>query len=114
MGSLSASTAGAPSSSTQTTLLNGVLVTGAGSAVYCPFAQRSFYGSVAGTGAVTATILVQGSLDNSNWLTLATITLSGTTSATDGCALEGPWPYMRGNVSAITGTSAAATLIMGT
>lgn len=102
------------SSGSQTTLLNAVLVTGAGTAVQTFNAQRAFYGSVAGTGSVTATILVQGSLDNSNWLTIATITLSGTTSASDGCVLEGPWAYVRGNVSAMTGTSAAATLIMGT
>ncbi len=77
------------------------------------YALRTFQAVVAGTGAVTATVEVQVSLDNSNWLTLATITLSGTTSASDGYVSEAPWPYVRGKVTAISGTSAAVTLYMG-
>lgn len=97
-----------------TTLLNAVTSTGAGASVQPSLPQRTFEAVVAGTGAVTATVLIQVSNDDTNWLTQSTITLSGTTSAADGVALEAPWAYVRGNVSAITGTSAAVTLKMVT
>lgn len=99
-------------SNTQT-LLNGVLVTGAGAALQTSARQRTFQGKVVGTGAVTATIKVEVSLDGVNFIVIGTITLSGTTEAFDGFATEAPWEYVRGNVTAITGTSAAATLLMG-
>lgn len=97
-----------------TTLLDAVTATGAGSSVQPVLPQRTFSCVVAGTGAVTATVLVQVTNDATNgpWMTAATFTLSGTTSASDGVALEAPWAYVRGNVSAITGTGAAVTLKM--
>lgn len=65
-------------------------------------------------GAGAATILIQGSLDGTNWITLATITLTlATTSSADGFASTAPWPYIRANVSAISGTGAAVTVDAG-
>lgn len=101
-------------------LLDAVLVTGAGSAksLSHPTAQglggskMAFQATVVGTGAVTATVKVQVSLNGTHWLDLATITLSGTTSASDGVVAEGPWSQIRGNVTAVSGTSAAVTLLM--
>jgi len=102
-------------------LLDAKLTTGAGStfALTPPVHMGNKRGNqfvcqaiVAGTGAVSATVLVQVSCDDTNWLDLLTITLSGTTSAADGDSAEAPWPYIRGNVSAISGTGAAVTLYL--
>jgi hypothetical protein len=88
--------------------------------------QALLYGSA---GAATATVLLYGSNDPLVWgdspdlvhagkQTLATFTLSGTGGAT--CADNGVWlvsaPYMRfwAEVTAITGTGAAVTLIAST
>lgn len=67
---------------------------------------------VAGTGAVSATLVIEGTNDvdgDTGWLTLATITLSGTTEAMDAvtgsCAME----QIRHRCSAISGTSATLT-----
>lgn len=73
---------------------------------------RTFQATVSGTGAVTSTVLIQVSNDGTNYITAGTITLSGTTSATDGFVLDAPWAYVRANVTAISGTSAAVTVTM--
>jgi hypothetical protein len=44
-------------------------------------------------------------------MTMGTITLSGTTSATDGFVSDEPWAYHRANVTAISGTSATVNVI---
>lgn len=96
----------------QAILLDGVTITGAGTAFGCGASKRVFSGRVAGTGAVTATIRVEVSNDGTTYLPQKDIVLSGTTSAADGFAAEANWPYVRGNVIAISGTGAAATLKM--
>lgn len=76
--------------------------------------------TVAGTGAVTATVAVEVSNGpDSAPVALATvagtITLSGTNSASDGFTTQNaPWRFWRMNVTAITGTGAKVTGIMGT
>lgn len=72
--------------------------TGAGTGVYFGGAKGALVQAVAAT-ASSSTILIQGSLDNSVWHTLATISDVG--AAPDGAAYIGnAWPYMRANVSA--------------
>lgn len=96
------------------TLLSAVTTTGAGGAGGPSISGRkTFQAKVVGTGAVTATVKVQVSNDNSQWIDLGTITLSGTTSASDGFVSDAPWAYFRGNVTAISGTGAAVTLVAG-
>ena len=73
---------------------------------------RTFQATVVGTGAVTATVTVSVSNDNTNWLTLGVITLSGTTSATDGFASNAPWAYVRAATGTPTGTGATVTAKM--
>jgi len=96
------------------TLLAEVTATGAGNSVRSIRGASTFQasGSVASaTGA--ATIAVQVSDDNINWLTLGTITLAlTTTSSSDGFASDAPWAFVRGNVTAISGTGAAISLIV--
>lgn len=60
----------------------------------------------AGTGAITATVVTYVSNDATNWITLATTSLSGTTSTSDGFSFTGKWQYIRSGVTAISGTSA--------
>lgn len=98
----------------QLCILNAVTAIGAGDG-YTGLSRtgRTYQASMTGSGAVSATVLVQVSNDNVNWMTLGTITLSGTGSATDGFAADNSWLYTRGNVTAISGTSAAVTLCMG-
>lgn len=89
-----------------------------------PTFKESPYGAfqaiVTGTGTVTATVNIQVSNEadtfngvKSNWITMSTITLSGTTTATDGFTTICPWRYVRVNVSAISGTGATVEVIMG-
>ena len=75
---------------------------------------------VTGTGAVTATVQILATNDEttyqgltSNWVLLGTITLTGTTSASDGFASQAPWCWVAANVTAISGTGAAVKVLMG-
>ena len=101
------------------TLLSAATGTGAGDTITAlrPV-PRTFFATVTGTGAVSATVYIEVSGDGVNYLTgansLCTLTLSGTTTATDGCAVPAAmWPYIRANVNAISGTSAAVTVRIG-
>lgn len=69
--------------------------------------------TVTGTGALTATVIVEGSNDSINFLTLATITLSGTTTASDGYYGSAPWRFTRARLTALTGTGANVVCVMG-
>ncbi len=76
--------------------------------------QRTFSAKVVGTGAVTATIIIKVSnTGDDDWATAATITLSGTTSDSDGFAMNAKWAHTKANVSAISGTGAAVTVTLG-
>lgn len=91
-------------------LLDAQTTVAAGQPTQITGANHTFQGIVTGTGAVTATVLIQCSNDGTNWLTLGTLTLSGTTTATDGFASAAPWAFVRANVTARTGTGAAVTV----
>ena len=69
------------------------------------YTQTQVQAKVSGTGSVSATVVIECSTDGLDWVTLGTITLSGTTSATDGFAAVA-WPHMRPKVTAISGTGA--------
>jgi hypothetical protein len=71
-----------------------------------------FQATVTGTGAVTATVAIQGSNDNVNWskTALATLTLSDTTSDSDGATVISPVKYIRAVVTNVTGTGASVTV----
>jgi hypothetical protein len=102
---------------------SGVLsttATGASSPTYKESPWSTFQAIVTGTGVVTATVLIQGSNqdatftgDKSNWVTISTYTLTGTTTATSGDTSVSTWRYVRANVTAISGTGATVEAIMG-
>jgi len=78
--------------------------------------QKTFDAVVQGTGAVTATVVFEGSNNgfagNVGTL-LATLNLSGTTSAADGIYHDAPWSAVRARVTAISGAGAVVDAAMG-
>lgn len=94
---------------------DGVTATGAGDAKYKDSPWSFFQGTVVGSGAVTATIDIEGSNDGVYWAKtpLGTITLTAADSDSDGFTYVGPAKYIRANVTAVTGTGATVTVSMG-
>ena len=102
---------------------SGVLsttATGASTPLYKESPWSTFQAIVTGTGTVGATVVIQGSNEDAtfngtktNWVTIDTYTLSGTTTATNGSTSVSTWRYVRANVTAISGTSATVEIIMG-
>lgn len=76
-------------------------------------APRHFVCKVVGTGAVSATVAIKAGNNSTDLVSLYTVTLSGTTSALDGVTDMGAWPYLRADVTAISGTNAAVTCTVG-
>lgn len=97
------------------TLLHGATATGAGSTARKSASlstSQAKGATTASTGA--ASIAVQVSNNGANWLTLGTISLSLSTSeSSDGFSSDAPWAFVRGNVTSISGTDAAVSLLMG-
>src|SRR4030043_175818 len=89
----------------------GVLTTATGDKIYKDSPSATFQAIVVGTGAVTATVVIDASNDGTYWCStvLGTITLTGTTSSTDGFTTTAPWKYVRARVTAISGTGATVT-----
>jgi len=68
---------------------------------------------VIGTGAVTATAVVEGTNDltgATGWQTIATLSASGTTSASDSVVVQHTWAQLRARSTALNGTGAAAVV----
>lgn len=96
-------------------LLSAVTATGEGAALDSPFGTKTFQASgTTSAGAGAATIEIQGSMDGTNFDVIGTISLTlGTTSTSDSFTSDDRYKYHRGNVTAISGTGAAVTLMMG-
>lgn len=97
--------------------VNSTASIAASAAIYKESPYSSFQVIVTGVGAVSATVAIQVSNENAtgqgtktNWITIGTISPSGTTTATDGFTTLAPWRFVRANVTAVTGT---AEVIMG-
>lgn len=93
-------------------LIDAVTADGAGSAFTMPrgSAYRVFQANIAGTGAVSATVTVEGSIDGVIWSTIESIALTGTTTDEGYAASVEPWPQVRGRVASISGTGATVSL----
>lgn len=94
-------------------LMTSRTATATGSTFEAPGPGATVQAVVTGTGALTATVVVQVSNDGSNWLTISTLSLSGTTSATQGMALDAHWVYIRADLTVLTGTGATVNVWMG-
>lgn len=100
---------------------NGVIANGNGSGFYKDSPYSTFQATVVGTGAVTATVNIEctNQVDATgaptHWCAtpMGTITLSGTTSVSDGFTTAAPWKFVRAVVSNVTGTGATVTCTMG-
>jgi hypothetical protein len=64
---------------------------------------------IAGTGTVSVTATIQVSNNGTNWIDANALTLSGTTTDTDGATIDAAWAFMRVTLTSITGTGATAT-----
>lgn len=73
----------------------------------------TFQASVEGSGALTATVVIEVSNDGKNFLPLGTITLAGNNAVSDGFASSAPWAFFRAKTTALTGTNAVATAHAG-
>ena len=95
----------------------GVTITTTGAANIKDSPFTTFQAWVSGTGAVSATVVIDCSNDDTKtyWCStpLGTITLSGTTISSDGFTTTAPWKYTRARVTAISGTGAAVVVVMG-
>jgi len=95
-------------------ILDAATSTGAGDDFRSP-SERSFQAvgfTTAGSGS--ATVKIQVSNDNQNWIDLGTISLTlSTTVATDGFASSAAWAFVRANLTAISGTGASVSVWMG-
>ncbi len=80
-----------------------------------PFINRNstFQATVKGSGSVSATVIIEVSNDRENFMTLGTITLSGTGAASDGFVSAAPWAFFRAKTTAISGTNAVVTVFAG-
>ena len=94
-------------------LLNNVTAPVTGTSVRVNVVDRTFQAIATGAGAITASVNIEVSNDGINFLVLGTISLSGTNTATDGLASSAKWNYVRATLTAITGTSAQVSTIMG-
>lgn len=100
--------------------VNSATTTVASSPIYKESPWSTFQAIVTGSGTVGATVVMQGSNETatfngtkSNWVTINTFTLTGTTTATDGYTSVSTWRYVRANITAVSGTSATVEIIMG-
>lgn len=96
-------------------ILAATTTTATGSGMYKDSPKSAIQATVVGTGVVTATVVIDASNDNTFWCAtaLGTITLSGTTSSSDGFTTDAPWKYIRARITAISGTGATVTVNMG-
>ncbi len=108
---------GTAGGSAAVTTMESFLVAGGasqtGTAAALPSGRCTFQAVANGSsGAYTATVTIKVSNNNTNWITLGTITLSGTatTAATDGFTSDAPWAYVRADVASFTGTGATCVV----
>ena len=93
----------------------GVIANATGDAHYKDSPWSAFQAVIQGTGAVSATVTIEGSNDGTFWngTVLGTITLTGTTSDADGFAIVAPYKYVRAVLASLTGTAASVYVTMG-
>jgi hypothetical protein len=96
-----------------TPILSNVSTVSAGAGVNMPqYPNRWLQATLNGASAVSATVNVDGSTDNSHWVTIQTFSLTAASSTLAAATVQTA-PYIRGNVTAISGTGASVTLTSG-
>jgi hypothetical protein len=86
-----------------------------GAAAFKPSPFTTFQAIINGTGAITATVIIDCSNDGVSWCVtpLGTITLTGTTNTSDGFTVTAPWKYVRARITAVSGTISSIFVKMG-
>lgn len=90
-------------------LLSDATANATGDAVVMPpgSRERVYQATIAGTGAVSATVTIQGSCDGTNWVTIGSaLSLSGSGSDTKAQESVYPWPQVRAVLASLSGTGA--------
>lgn len=67
---------------------------------------------VTGTGAISATVAIETSADDSSFGSVGSVTVAGTDAASGTYCFRLDAPFVRANVTAISGTGAAATVLL--
>lgn len=104
---------------TKRILCSGVTAVGAQTSIAVsnqpPQSKKIFVLSGLVTSATgSAAVKIQGSLDDSRWVDLGSVTLSlGTVEVADKVENEYPYKHLRANVTAISGTGASVTVEVG-
>lgn len=95
-------------------LLSSAIATGAATAHRSPNRTKTYQASgTTSAGAGASTIVIQGSNNNSTWVTIGTITLTlSTTASSDAFTSDDRFTYVRANVTAISGTDATVSAYM--
>lgn len=82
-----------------------------------PWTGRAVFQAMGSTtaGAGTATVIISGSTDGVTYDQLAEFTLAWTNPAlgSDSFALDASWPFVKAEVTAITGTNAKVQVYIG-
>lgn len=95
-------------------LMDARTTTGASTGVKARYISSVQANGTTTSGVGAATINIEVSNDNVNWLVAFTITLTlGTTATNDGQALIARWEWVRANVTALSGTGASVNVIAG-
>jgi hypothetical protein len=104
-----------PSAKEVVTLLDAVTTNQTSQAHALKRGRRTLQASIAGAGAVAATVTWYGSNSNSasGGVLLATMSLSGTNSDTAGADIPAEWPYIYCTLASISGTGAVVTATAG-
>ena len=96
-------------------LIDAKTTTGAGISIFKDAPITTFQASgTTSAGGGTGVITIEVSNDGSNWLTLGTISLTlSTTASSDGFVANAPWKFVRANVTTLSGTGASVSALMG-
>lgn len=66
------------------------------------------------SGSGSATVIIEVSLDGSNFITAGTITFASAASPqTDGFVINAPWAFIRSRCTALAGAGASCVVYMG-
>lgn len=98
------------------TLLNAITAIATGSATLThPAGPKTVQAVISGTGAINATINVYGSHynDTTKGVLLGTLAPNGTTMAVDALSIAAPWPYLWGDLTAVSGSTTVTVTAAG-
>lgn len=87
------------------------LISGVGVAIHGT--MKSIQAVLTGTGAISCSVSIQQSNADANYIEVASISLSGTDSASQLVSFQSAFKYTKSVVSALTGTGAACVVTVG-